>query len=252
MTLDEYKEQVKFLLTGGILEWEFTDEFGDIANQEINESKYFENIAKISLQELNRYYDSTELVEVGAQGCIDLAELEEDRKIKINSISNVYRSTASGDASTATSPSMDPMSISQWQLANGGTYGLTEWTHRYTTYTLTQQIMNTTTTDLAFKEDKLGRKLYVDLSQGAGGLTIEYVPLLTSVEEVVGNYWIDILLRLSLAYAKIVLGRIRTRYTQSNALWVQDGETLLTEGNTELTALRERLQSQANLSYPLD
>ncbi len=62
----------------------------------------------------------------------------------------------------------------------------------------------------------------------------------------------DILLRLALAYTKITLGRIRTRYTQSNALWNQDGETMLTEGNTELTALRERLQVQTNLSYPLD
>ena len=32
---------------------------------------------------------------------------------------------------------------------------------------------------------------------------------------------------------KIVLGRIRTRFTQSNPLWTQDGEKLLEEGNSE-------------------
>jgi len=42
---------------------------------------------------------------------------------------------------------------------------------------------------------------------------------------------------MSLAYAKLTLGRIRTRFTQSNALWTQDGETLLAEGKEELKAL---------------
>ena len=240
MEIEEYREQIKFLITGGILESELRDED-------------FDKIINYALQEVNRYYDSTQLIQVSPSGCIDLAQLEEDNGIKINSISNVYRATATATGTTATQPSMDPMTVSQWQLMNGTTYGLTEWTTRYATYTLTQQVMNTTTTDLAFKEDKLGRKLYVEISQGAGsGLTIEYVPLLENVNQVKGNYWMDILLRLALAYTKITLGRIRTRYTQSNALWTQDGETILAEGNTELTNLRDRLQVQANLSYPLD
>lgn len=253
MTEKEFREQIKFLITGGILEWEFSDIYGTNTTELQNEDIFFNNLEKVALQEINRYYDSTRLVQVQASGCIDLTAVEEAEGYKINSISNVYRSTASATGSTATNPSLDPMTISQWQMMNGGPSGLTEWTHRYTTYTLTQQIMNTTSTDLDFREDKLGRKLYVDLSQGSGGsLTIEYVPLITTVEEVIGNYWLDIFIRLSLAYAKIILGRIRTRYTQSNALWTQDGETMLTEGNTELSALRERLQIQANLSYPLD
>ena len=57
---------------------------------------------------------------------------------------------------------------------------------------------------------------------------------------------------MSLAYAKIALGRIRTRYTQSNALWSQDGETLLTEGREELGAIRERLQGMSDYIYPVD
>lgn len=240
MELSEYREQIKFLLTGGVLETELRDED-------------YNKIIEFALREVNRYYDSTQLVQTNATGCIDLEQLEKDNDIKINSISNIYRATATATGTTATQPSMDPMTVSQWQLMNGATYGLTEWTNRYATYTLTQQVMNTTTTDLAFKEDKLGRKLYVDLSQGSGsGLTIEYVPLLENVNQVKGHYWMDILLRLALAYTKITLGRIRTRYTQSNALWNQDGETILAEGNTELTALRERLQVQTNLSYPLD
>jgi hypothetical protein len=46
---------------------------------------------------------------------------------------------------------------------------------------------------------------------------------------------------------KVVLGRIRTRFTQSNALWTQDGERILDEGNTELKELREILRINSNL-----
>ena len=176
MELQEYRDQIKFLITGGILESELRDED-------------FDRIINIALQEVNRYYDSTQLIQVEATGCIDLEELEEKNQIKINSVSNIYRADAVASGATATSPSLDPMTMAQWNITNGATYGLANWTNRYTVYTLTQQIMNTTSSDLAFKEDKLGKKLYVDLSQGAGsGLTIEYVPLLTDVNQVKGNY----------------------------------------------------------------
>jgi len=84
--------------------------------------------------------------------------------------------------------------------------------------------------------------LYINISTGVPSfITIEYVPRYNSVEEIKSDYWIDILTRLSVAITKVTLGRIRTRYTQSNALWTQDGETMLTEGTTELTNLREFL-----------
>ena len=57
---------------------------------------------------------------------------------------------------------------------------------------------------------------------------------------------------LSVALMKIGLGRIRSRYTQSNALWTQDGEQLLNEGNEELTTLREQLRVASQLTYPID
>ena len=121
-------------------------------------------------------------------------------------------------------------------------------------YNTSRQIMNTLSTDLAFKEDKSGRKLYVNYSTGdnPGSIAIEYIPRLDSADDVVGDFWVEILCRLSLAYAKIALGRIRTRYTQTNALWTQDGETLLNEGKEELSALRERLNTRSNYMYPVD
>ena len=57
---------------------------------------------------------------------------------------------------------------------------------------------------------------------------------------------------MATAYTKIVLGRIRTRFTQSSALWTQDGEKLLEEGNTELKELREVLRANDNLIIGID
>ena len=59
-------------------------------------------------------------------------------------------------------------------------------------------------------------------------------------------------MKFAVALGKIALGRVRTRFSQSNALWAQDGERLLDEGNTALTELRETLRVNSNLYYPID
>ena len=78
------------------------------------------------------------------------------------------------------------------------------------------------------------------------------MPRFTDVSEVDNDFWIDVITRLSIAKAKIVVGRIRTRFTQSNALWTMDGETLLNEGNTEINALREYLRANSQPVMGLD
>ena len=241
MDLEYYVNRVKFELTGNILESELNDEdYAQIVNN--------------SLQIVNRYYSSTQLVQtkLGNNRCLDLNKIEEDNNIKINSVTSIHRTQPNG--STSTSSGTDPMLISQWNLANNYyNYGSTRFLFNYLAYNTTNQIMNTLSTDLDYREDQYGRKLYVNFANvNAEELVIEYVPRLDSVDQVKGTYWIDILYKLSLANAKIQLGRIRTRYTLDNALWKQDGENLLNEGKEELKALEERLQTQANYIYPLD
>ena len=120
-------------------------------------------------------------------------------------------------------------------------------------YSTLQSISNTLSTDLRFIQDRENKKLYVNLGSGnTTRLTIEYVPKLFSVDEVVSEYWVDILLRMSVAYAKQMLGRIRTRYTQSGALWTQDGDKLLEEGNNEAAAIREELKKNNQLVLGID
>lgn len=242
MDLNYYLNKIKFQLTGDILESELSDES-------------YKKIIEIALQEVNRYYDVTKLIEASGGSCIDIKSLEEKNNIKIGSVSMVYRCHPNGTtAAGETGAGIDPMMLSQWNLANNYyNYGTNRWVYNYLAYNTTNQISNTLSTDLDFKFDKYGGKLYINFTNGVkDDVVIEYVPVLENVEEVVGDYWIDILSRLSLAYAKITLGRVRTRYKLDNALWSQDGETLLSEGNEELKTIQERLRTYSNYVYPLD
>ena len=101
--------------------------------------------------------------------------------------------------------------------------------------------------------DKSSNKLYINIATAKPQkITIEYIPVFEDVSEIKSDYWIDIIIRLATAIAKVTLGRIRSRYTQSNALWTQDGQTMLEEGNAELNDIREKLQASTQLCYPID
>lgn len=237
MTLNEYIQAIKLQVTGGVLE------------NELNDNK-FESIVRLAMKELLHYYDSTCFVEAQGSRCIDLAEVETKNNIKIASVSYVYRSrpVGVGDESNYRS---DPISMS-FQNTGAYGYGSQNWLYNYMAHVTTQKIANTISTDLDFIEDKKSKKLYVNYSvDEPSKVTIEYVPEISEPEDVTGEYWSDMLLRLSLAHTKVILGRIRTRFTQGNALQTQDGEKMLEEGTAELTALREQLE-KSNMVYPSD
>lgn len=246
MKLQEYIDEIKLELTGDILELEVTDE---------TLGKYVSR----ALREIQRYIDITRLVTVPFRSCIDLTN--EAFVDGVSSVTAVYRTRAFASSSNTDSNSLptdiDPMQAQMWQIFSsnsGSTMGmLNSYVMNYLSYNTLLQMRNTTSTDLFFKEDKLGKKLYVNADTNTPDkLTIEYVPQFIDVEKITSDYWIDILQRLSIAFVKIALGRIRTRYTQNNAVWTQDGETLLEEGNKELTELREVLRTNSVLFYPVD
>ena len=238
MKLQEYIEEVKLELTGGILDLEIPDEtLGKIIMK--------------AFRELLRYADITNFVTVPYASCIDLKDF------KCSSITNVYRANGIGDADdTTTTMRVDPTYAQRWQIygmSGSSMYNLNTYLMKYMTYTTLQQLDNTLSTDLSFKEDIEGQKLYINVQSNIPTyITIEYVPLYEDVSELKSIYWIDILQRLSVAHTKVILGRIRTKYKETNALWEMDGETMLQEGNNELNALREELATNSTLFYPLD
>ena len=240
MTKNDVVEEIKLELTGQVLELELDDSTLDLT---INKA----------LRELQRYWDETTLVTIPYASCINYAgtPLEES-----SSIVRVYRTVGVGNSEDAgNSVTMDPMYAQQWMVfSNAGTmYNLQDYVMNYAAWSTLSQVRNTMSTDLAFREDKHACKLYINNNiSSPGNITVEYIPKLRSVEDIKSDYWKDVLVRMSLDFAKIQIGRIRTKFTQSNALWTLDGDKLLEEGNTDLKELREILRANSNMAYPID
>lgn len=245
MVLSDYRDEIKLKLTGDLLESELDDNTID-------------RVIKSSLRELQRYINSSNLITVPYKSCIDLSNSEDTNgiQLKVNSVIMVYRTEdLTGGSGNNGSSISDPMQVAQWQLLSGmGNLNyFQDAVYNYSAWTTLQQIRNTTSTDLAFRFDKSTNKLYINISEGTPNtITIEYIPVFEDVSEVTSDYWIDILMRLSLAQTKVTLGRIRTRYVQSNALWSQDGDTILQEGKEELDNIRQMLLDNSELTYPID
>lgn len=263
MTRQEYIDEIRLKLTGDILELEMDDE----------------NIGRVldsAVRELQRYITSSKMVTTQFKPCIDLSTLitgyEKDtdgnNKLDkdgnpipiylepVSSVVTVYRQRGMANADTATSSTInDPMEAAQWQLLSGMgniTY-FQDAVYNFSAYSTTQQIRNTLSTDMFFRYDRASNKLYINVSTGTPeSVTIEYIPVIRDVEEITSYYWQDQLVLLALALTKVTIGRIRSKFTQSNALWQNDGATILAEGQQELQSIREHLLQNTELTYPID
>ena len=107
------------------------------------------------------------------------------------------------------------------------------------------QVRNTLATDFQWKYDLPNQCVYCTCRQSVPAVvTISYVPEYHDVSEITNNTWIDYLVRLALAHAKVALGRTRSKYTIEGSNVTLDGETLLNEGNSELETMREELNTK--------
>ena len=240
MKLEDVLSEIKLELTGYVLDMEITDET-------------LVSVVKKSLRELERFWDETTMITVPFASCIDLDG--EFFREKVSSIVKVYRTEGIGNTDGGLSITNDPIQMAQFAIfSNGGTmYNLQDYVMNYASWMSMYQIKNTMSTDLSFREDRHNKKLYINKAMSTPNMiTIEYIPKLTDVEDIKSDYWIDILIKYCIALTKVVLGRIRTRFSQSNALWTQDGEKILEEGNTELKELRELLRLNSNMTYLID
>lgn len=240
MTMQEYIDEIRLEITGDVLELEIGD---DILIKLVNKA----------FREVKRYIDITRLVTIPFARCINLADTE----LETSNIVKVYRSQSyiSENNDNNLSHITDPMYAQRWATYGGmglAMYNLSDYIMNFASWNSLLQIRNTYSTDLYFKQDLQDKKLYINVEDTPTKITIEYIPDFKNVEEITDPYWTDILVRLSIALTKLTLGRIRSRYTQSNALWQQDGDTLLAEANDELQTLRETLRVNNQISYPID
>jgi hypothetical protein len=224
---------------------------GDIVDLELSDTA-LTKLCNSALRELQRYYDGTRLITIPFSKCIDMKEYN------VNAVARIYRAEGyintevSGNHNSAT---IDPMQASQWQMlyGMGNINRMQDYAYNYASWNTLLQIRNTTSTDLAFRYDRASEKLYINIASNIPtSITIEYIPQLQDVSEIVSDFWNDVLVRLTIALTKVTVGRVRSKFKQSNALWVLDGEELLNEGNTELSALRDELKASTQLCYPID
>lgn len=112
MDMASYIDTVKFQLTGGVLDCELTDES-------------FQKIIMMALREIQRYINTTKIVTLPYNECLDLSDF------RVSSVYRVYR--AQGYLSNNSQGSMDPMYIAQWQLLSGMGTGLdvSNFAYRY-------------------------------------------------------------------------------------------------------------------------
>ncbi len=236
MQLADIREEIKLKLFGYVLESEITDETIDA-------------IIFSCIRELNRYYDNVILMTIPFTRCIDLTEYN------VSSVKGVYRAEGFVSTNEKQGGVVDPTLMAQYQLLGnvGNMARYNDAMYAYASWNTMMQIRNTLSTDLAFRYDKQSNKLYINISGGEPTtITISYIPKLVNPEDITSDYWIDVLVRLCVATTKITLGRIRTRFTQSNALWTQDGELMINEGTQELNDLRTTLQENNDVNYIID
>ena len=236
MDMQAVKDEVLLKLTGDVVSMELSD---------VTLTK----IINSALREIQRYIDTFKLLTVPFKSCIDL------HKYNVSAVTGVRRSEGYVAASTETGAAMDPMYASQWMLLSGiGNIGhISDYTSNLAAWNSILQMRNTISTDLAFYYDKSDEKLYINVSSGLPDkITIIYIPQINDVSEITSDYWQDMLVRLSVALTKVTVVRVRTKFKQSNALWALDGDQILEEGNTELSAIRQELKDSTQLCYGVD
>lgn len=238
LDLQGYVDNIKLQLTGGVLDLELTDET-------------LAQLVNAALREVQRYIASTKIITIPYKACIDLSEYN------VSSVSRVFRADgyviANSDIENSAAYT-DPMYLGIWQMmsGNGNSFGISDWSYNYGAWNTALQIRNTLSTDLIFRFDKSTNQLYINVAFDVPDvITIEYVPYYKDVSEVTSDFWVDIIMKLSLALAKVTIGRIRTKFTQNNALWSLD-TSILQEGQEELNNLRELMRNSTQLTYGID
>lgn len=235
MNREAYIDEIKLALTGYVLD----SELDDVAYNKILDSAF---------RQTQRYINTTSLKTLDFKSCIDLSEYH------IDVVTNVYRIAGYGEETKDYSGISDPVYLQYYAWLSGSSVNsIGNYASNLAAFNQLLQIRNTTSTDLAFKQDKSQNKLYINVSGNVPEkITIEYIPNYNDIEDVTSSYWTDILVRMAVAIAKMTVGRIRTRFVETGALWTMDGATILQEGKDELEKIRDHLVTNNDLFFPID
>lgn len=189
-------------------------------------------IVEQAFEELVHYMTDTYTVTVPYSNCIDL------KKFNVDSVESVLRSSDSILTGVPFQmPAMDLMNVT-------GMYNMDE----YINAVQVKRNLNILGTDMDYYWDKPNRKLYVYANPNFPSyVTINFKPEYFSVEDIREQHWETQLRKLALGMCKVVLGRIRSKYTSNSAKFQLDGPTLLAEGNAEIQEVRQFLDNNKDI-----
>lgn len=221
MKIAEYKDEILLNLGAPIVEVEIED--------------LVQRIIVASFREVRRYINISKVITIPYAETIDLTPY------KVQSVQYIARDRSNGTDSNL----VDAFYLATTQMNTAGSIS------DYTRYLTIQQLKDTISQDLDFTH--IGNTLYVNAtSPKPSSISIVYTPIFDSVEEITDEYWVDILMKLSLANSKVILGRIRGKYSNNTALYNLDGDTLISEGTQELSELRQFLSDNHDTILPMD
>lgn len=228
MTMDEIVQQVSFML-------------GFPTNDNVEELQ-IETAVNIAFRELKRYIKSPVDKTVPFSTRISLKKVG----IKTKKVLYVY---ASYPRIGLTMSSIDSANVFQVAAA-AKTYSMIGNTSNINLQPIMTemgmaQVRNTLSTDFQWKHDPQNDVVYcTHRDPRPSTVTIRYVPIFEDVSEIISDTWIDYLVRMSTANAKIALGRSRSKYKVEGSNVSLDGEELLSEANAELETIRTELEQR--------
>lgn len=212
--------------TKSIVKYIETQLGGNVLELELTPTNIKE-IVEQAFDELKHYISDTYQVTVPYSKCIDLKEYNIDA---------IDRVTRSNDSILSGTSYLVPIAMYPNNIT--GIYDVQD----YANALMVKKNLNILSTDMDYYWDKPNQKLYISANpQQPRYITISFKPEYYSCEDIREMYWETQLRKLALAMAKIIVGRIRSKYTPNNATFGLDGPTLLAEGNAELQAIRAYL-----------
>lgn len=228
MTREEYVEDVKISLGAPIVEVEIEELLGKLVDK--------------SFREVRRYITETHFITVPySQTGIDVSDYH------IDSIEYIFRTHNPARTVDFT----DIYTLSTLNTGNSSSVNLLLSDYLYRTQMT--QIKNTISTDLDYTYDKAAQKLYINTVYPIPEyVTLVYIPEFKDVSDIMENYWINYVQRLSLAFAKETLGRVRGKYDLSSSLYKLDGDQLISEGIAERDTIRQELNENSDIVFPID
>ena len=230
MTLGEYVDDITLMLGGTCVDLEIQKDIPKCVNKAFREIKqYVTTPAYITVP-----FGANVL---GQGTTIDLSD------------KNIYNVICVMRPNSYNSLSMNTLDV----FGLNQVYSSLQNMEAYANRMLLLQQLNTISTDLDFVWDYHTKKLSVTMNPPyTNMITIQYIPDYKDVEEITEPFWVDKILQLATAYAKLVIGRIRSKFTLNSSQYSLDGEALVQEANQEIQEIRTFLQTNVDLSFTLD